>query len=223
MTSVWRLGFCRGQALLFDDQTGKVSLSWRLWHLSQAGWCLLFTPGKIIWHIFMALRYPGSKLYSVSFIFCQDFAYYVSFMITSSYLLCRSCEEPEIQESSSSGPSLHDALIGKIIWVITAESGKQTYWSIGPLVYWSVGPLVPWSIGLLVHWPIGPLAHWSIGPLVHWSIGPLVPCLIGPLVHCSINSLVHWSIGPSIHWSIGPLVLWSIDPLVHWSIGPLVH
>ena len=27
---------------VLDDQTGKVSLSWRLWHLSQAGWCRVF-------------------------------------------------------------------------------------------------------------------------------------------------------------------------------------
>ena len=36
--------------LVLDDQTRQVSLSWRLWHLSQAGWShsgLIFTPGKL--------------------------------------------------------------------------------------------------------------------------------------------------------------------------------
>ena len=56
LASARRLGFCRGQALVFDDQTGKVSLSWRLWHLSQAGWCQSFIQP---WEDYLAYLHVG--------------------------------------------------------------------------------------------------------------------------------------------------------------------
>ena len=52
-------------------------------------------------------------------------------MILSLYLLCRSCEEPEIQEWSRSGPSFHDARIGRTFGLSQLSQGRRQYgWQI---------------------------------------------------------------------------------------------